>query len=166
MPSGVGFNPWDVIVAHDQRVELYEHLAERIGYRIRPAVVWRLVEDDGAQELVVALANDGTADVPGVLTLTAHFPDGQQSSVALDAGRPHPGDRALHRLPIPVSMHDRGSEVDVALSLRLRMRGKERPVRWAVRQRDVDQFRVRMPLRTPPLGDPFLTPTGPYSPSF
>lgn len=161
----VGFNPWDVIIAHDQRVELYEQLAERIGYRLRPAVVWRLVADDGSQELVVALANDGTADVPGTLTLTAHFADGSESAASLEAGRPHPGDRILYRLPIPPSMRDRGSEVDVALSLRIRMRGKEHPVRWAVRQRDVDPFRVRMPLRTPPPGDPFLTPTGPYDPS-
>jgi hypothetical protein len=160
----VGFNPWDVIIAHDQAIDLYESLAERIGYRIRPAIVWRRLLDAGGQELVVALANDGSADVPGTLTLTAHFADGSTQAEKLPAGRPFPGDRLLYRLPIPPAMHDRGSEVDVALSLSLRTRGKDHPVQWAVRQADVDPFRVRMPLRMPSAGDPFLTPPGTYAP--
>lgn len=161
----VGFNPWDVIIAHDQALDLYESLAERLGYRIRPAIVWRRLLDDGGQELVVALANDGTADVPGQVTVAAHFADGSTTAEVLPPGRPFPGDRMLYRLAIPPTMHDRGSEVDVSLGLTVRMRGKEHPVRWAVRQADVDPYRVRMPLRMPSSGDPFLTPAGPYAPS-
>ncbi len=160
----IGFNPWDVVIAHQHRIELYDALVGRIGYRLRPSIVWRRVVPEG-QELVVALVNDGGADVPGTLTLTASFPDGTSSSTTLPTGRPVPGDRQLDRLPIPESMHDRGSEVDVELSLRVRIRGKEHPVRWAVAQVGRDPFRVGLPLRMPPPGDPFTTPTGPYEPT-
>jgi len=162
----IGFNPWDVIIAHEQRAEIYEALAGRIGYRLRPAIAWRRIIDDQHQELVIALANDGTAPVPGTLTLTATYANGETRDVKIAAGQPVPGDRGLHRIEVPLEMHDRGSEVDVELSLSLRIRGKARPVRWAVAQRDVDPFRVRMPLRKPPAGDPFTTPAEAYDPSF
>lgn len=161
--AAVGFNPWDVVMAHERRVGLYEALASRLGYRIRPTIVWRRVVAEG-QELVVALANDGTADVPGELTLTATFADGRSESVRLPAGRPFPGDRSLYRLPIPASMHDRGSEVDVRLSIDLTIRGRRLPVRWAAAEVGRDPYRLALPLRMPPPGDPFTTPTGPYQP--
>ena len=149
--AAIGFNPWDVIIAHEQRIGLYEQLAPRLGYRLRPSIVWRRVVE-GGQELVVALANDGTVDVPGAITLTATFADGQTSSCELEVGHPHPGDRTLYRLSIPESMHDRGSEVSVDLSLEVRIRGKRSPVRWAVAEIGRDPFVLSLPLRMPRSG--------------
>jgi len=164
--AAVGFNPWDVILAHENRVGVYEDLAEKIGYRVRPAVVWRRVNDHDEHELVVAMANDGSADIPGTLTLRAKFASGETTFVTLPIGRPHVGDRALYTLAVPRSSWDLGSESSVELSLSIRIRGKESPVQWAVRQIVSDPFCLRLPLRSPPPGDPFVTASGKYDVSF
>lgn len=163
--AAVGFNPWDVILAHRDRVDVYEALAERIGYRLRPALIWRRITEHDSHELVVSLVNDGSADVSGTLTLTARFPSGEEVPLLLPRGRPQVGDRTLYTLPMPRSAWGLGSNQSVELRLALALRGKSLPVRWAVRQRLSDPYRIVLPLRMPADGDPFTIPATPYDPS-
>lgn len=163
--AAVGFNPWDVLAVHRYRPDIYETLTSRLGYRIRPSVVWRRYSEENGQELVVALCNDGCADVPGVLTLSAHFPDGRCVVRSLPAGAPFPGSRERYVLPMPAETWGCDSEQDVILRLQLRMKGKTFPVRWAVKHPLANPFDLPFPLRRPPEGDPFLTPAGDFHPT-
>ena len=60
--------------------------ARQIGYRIRPSFIWTFTRD-GVAGLVIGLANDGIAPVPGVLRLSV-FSEDRKISVAgcFDAG--------------------------------------------------------------------------------
>jgi hypothetical protein len=161
----VGFNPWEVVQAHDLRVGLYQQLARQIGYRIRPAIIWRRRRADDSHELLLLLLNDGTADVPGTVTVTARFPSGEQASVDLAAGDPTPGSRRLTVIPMPPSAWACESDSTVELSLEITIRGKRRPAQWAVAQLGNGRDRLRVPLRQPADGDPFLTAVGRWDPT-
>ncbi len=60
--------------------------ARQIGYRIRPSFIWTFTRD-GVAGLVIGLANDGIAPVPGVLRLSVFSEDHKISvSGCVDAG--------------------------------------------------------------------------------
>lgn len=160
----VGFNPWDAIIDHAYFQDMYDSLTQHIGYRIRPSIIWRRINEQNRQELVVALVNDGCVDVPGTITMTATFPGGLIEKVELPIGSPIPGSRDRYTIPMPKESWGCTCEHMVELRLTVRIKGKASPVRWAVRQFLSDPYTLRVPLRTPPDGDPFLTPAGPYHP--
>jgi hypothetical protein len=108
----------------------FDALRQRLGYRVRPSWVWQR-RREGATELVVALANDGVAGVPGVLRVHAETPDGAvRVGGGLDAGHPHGGRlrQASFRLPRALE----GGMV--RLRAEIETRGVRRPVRWACAQ--------------------------------
>src|SRR5262249_7078543 len=70
--------------------EPIETMARRIGYRIRPSFLWTF-RRDGVPGIVVGLANDGIAPVPGVLRLTLlGSGDKILASGCVDPGYPKP----------------------------------------------------------------------------
>ena len=64
----------------------FDRINRRIGYRVRPSFIWSY-EDTGYLGLIIGLANDGIAGVPGVLRVTVESTDGKVlQSGCLDAG--------------------------------------------------------------------------------
>ena len=62
-----------------------------MGYRVRPSWVWQR-KRYGTSEVIVCIANDGVAGVPGVLRLSFESMDGKfRMSGGLDAGHPFGG---------------------------------------------------------------------------
>jgi hypothetical protein len=119
----------------------------RLGYRVRPAWVWQRRRAGGI-EIIVAVANDGVADVPGTLRLVVSTPDGRQlRSGGLDPGHPAAGRLRLASLPLPG-----GTVPEVRLAAQIELKGGVRkPVHWACRETLVDGS-VAVPLRA--AGDP------------
>jgi hypothetical protein len=109
----------------------FDTLARQIGYRVRPAWVWR-TERAGRPSLVIGFANDGIAGVPGVLRVSVTRDNGERlASGELDAGYPVPGRIRQAQFPLPPGCDWRGLRV----AAEIRVKGVLRPVRWACRQR-------------------------------
>lgn len=106
-------------------------LARQIGYRVRPAWVWRY--ERGAEHgLVIGFANDGIAGVPGVLRVRLRSADGRLDvGGSLDPGYPAPGRIRQARFVLPAGVDWKG----LGLTAELEVKGVRRPVRWACRQR-------------------------------
>jgi hypothetical protein len=85
-----------------------------------------------APGLVVGLANDGIAPVPGVLRVTA-FSDGNKVRVSgcIDPGYPKP--QGIHQamLVLPAGVKPEG----LRLKAELEVKGVRYPVRWACQQK-------------------------------
>ena len=91
----------NVMRYYRQRPEMIDAIARRIGYRVRPSWVWAY-DGKGQTGLVLGLANDGIAGVPGVLRLTLRDDAGRiLVSGCVDAGCPVPGKIRQARLPLP-----------------------------------------------------------------
>src|SRR5581483_3175446 len=105
-------------------------MARKIGYRIRPSFVWTF-KRDGAPGVVIGLANDGIAAVPGVLRLTISNADSRTlASGCVDAGDPRPGGVHQAMLMLPPETQTDG----LRLNAELEVKGVRHPVRWACRQ--------------------------------
>ena len=115
---------------HEAQPETFAAVRRRLGYRVRPSWVWQR-KRYGAVELVVAVANDGVAGVPGVLRLFVETPDGKvKVGGGLDAGHPLAGRLRLASFVLPAGMDGK----DVLLRAELETKGVRRPVRWACAQ--------------------------------
>ena len=116
---------------HEQFPDGFNTLQRRMGYRIRPSWVWQR-KRYGTMELVLAIANDGVAGVPGVLRVILESPDGRfRAEGSLDAGHPYGGKlrQAAFLLPSELTsgtLHLR-AEIETKAGVR-------RPVRWACAQ--------------------------------
>lgn len=116
---------------YEQHPAGFDALARRVGYRVRPAWVWR-TERDGHPSLVIGFANDGIAGVPGALRVRVASVDGTVDvSGSLDAGYPLPGRIRQALFPLPDGTDWRGLRV----SAEIEVKGVRRPVRWACRQK-------------------------------
>ena len=160
----MGFNPWDAIIDHRYFMKTYEQINRHVGYRIRPSIIWRRINENGGHELVLVLVNDGCVAPPGTIKLTAEFPAGQQTSLLLPPGEPVPGSKTRYTLLMPVELWKSGVGEVVKFRLSLKIKGKEAPVCWAVGNHLDDPFALDTPLRRPPDGDPFLVHAEPYTP--
>lgn len=133
----LGANYWslwtearNLVRYREQRPLAFETLERRIGYRVRPSWVWQR-KRSGTDELVVAVANDGAASVPGVLRVFAETRDGKPlAGGGLDAGQPLAARVRLASLMLPPELG--GSEV--RLRAELDVKGVRRPVHWACAQ--------------------------------
>lgn len=145
--AAVGFNPWDVIYAHNNCSNLYKVLASRIGYRIRPSIIWRRCIDNEPEQIVFGFVNDGCAAPPGEITVHANFSNGQMTSLILPENEPTPGGIKLYAMDIPKSENGQYPEGSVRLSLSIRIKGKTTNVQWAVRSdQTTDSFVLEIPL--------------------
>jgi hypothetical protein len=110
---------------YEKYPEPIDHIAHHIGYRVYPSFVWSF-ERDGTLGLVIGLANNGVAGVPGVLRITAFSDDGKVNvSGCVDAGYPKPvGVRQAMFLLPPGTDWKR-----LKLKAELELKGQRHPVR-------------------------------------
>jgi hypothetical protein len=137
----VGANYWSVwnwhniAAAHvlsytDKYPEVIARAAKRIGYRVYPAFIWAF-ERDGGSGLVIGLANDGVAGVPGVLRLTLVDATGAvKASGSVDPGYPKP--MGIRQAMLMWPGHE--SWEGLRLKAELEVKGVRHPLRWACRQ--------------------------------
>jgi len=110
----------------------FQALQERMGYRVRPAWIWQR-KRWGTTEIIVAVANDGVAGVPGVLRLTLENADGSiRQSGTLDAGQPFAGKVRQASFILPTGTRPMELKLTVHLETKAEIR---RPVQWACQQR-------------------------------
>jgi len=109
-----------------------DQIARQIGYRVRPSFLWTF-KRDGAPGLVVGLANDGIAPVPGVLRLSVLSNDGKSVLVSgsVDPGYPKPTGIHQAMLVLPAGSQWEG----LRLKAELEVKGVRYPVQWACRQK-------------------------------
>ena len=144
---GVAFTPWDFVMSTHNYQDLMDQMDAQVGYRLRPAMAWRRENADRTQDLVLQLLNDGCGAIPGALRLKAYFPDGSTAEKELPVGAPFKGDENLFALPIPERFWGASEREVIRVSASLKMRGKEKLVRWAVRQELENPFEIVLPLR-------------------
>ena len=109
----------------------FDQINRRIGYRVRPSMIWSY-EDSGSLGLIVALANDGIAGVPGVLRVNVENADGKVlKSGCLDPGYPLPGKLRQAQLVLPQGTKFEG----LKLRAEIEVKGMRYPVRWACHQK-------------------------------
>ncbi len=102
-------------------------MERRLGYRVRPSLIWQRKRYD-TMELIVGIANDGVAGVPGVLGIYAETLDGTvKIGGNLDAGQPYAGHLRQCSLILPKGMDGK----QIKLRAELEVKGVRRPVRWA-----------------------------------
>ncbi|HEY6120260.1 MAG TPA: twin-arginine translocation signal domain-containing protein [Pyrinomonadaceae bacterium] len=109
----------------------FETLRKRIGYRVRPSWVWQR-KRYGTNELIVAIANDGVAGVPGILRVFVESIDGKvKIGGALDAGHPHGGKLRQASFVLPKNLDGQKMKIRAELETK---GGIRRPVHWASAQ--------------------------------
>ena len=111
--------------------EGFRALQRRMGYRVRPAWVWQR-KRSGAPEVIVGVANDGVAGIPGALRLTVEMPERKfRLSGVLDAGHPHGGKMREAAFQLPPEID--GGQLRLYAELETKG-GVRRPLRWACAQ--------------------------------
>jgi hypothetical protein len=107
-----------------------EMMQSRMGYRVRPSWVWQRKRFDTA-ELILGIANDGVAGVPGILGVYVETPDGKvKIGGNLDAGRPYAGKVRQASFILPKGWA--GGEL--RLRAEIDVNGVRYPVRWACQE--------------------------------
>ncbi len=145
----LSFNPWDFNLATHNYQDVMDFMDERVGYRLRPSMLWRRQNEDLSQDIAIELVNDGMGSIPGILTLKIEYPDGTVVTKTLKPGEPGHADKSLKLLPVPEKYINTTNSDNVKLKLRcdIQLRGKTYPVRWAVRQELFNPFEIVVPLR-------------------
>ena len=138
---GIGFSPWVNMWAHENCSKTLEYIAQNIGYRIRPAIIWKR-QLRGREELVLGLRNDGSSAPPGTIRITADFSDQANEQIELPVGEPVPGKMQMYAIPMPASMWKNKGEV--SLSMQIMMKGKIADVQWAAREKSPQQDNNRL----------------------
>jgi hypothetical protein len=101
-----------------------------MGYRVRPSWVWQR-KRDSANEVIVCVANDGVAGVPGVLRLSLESAGGKfRATGGLDAGQPYGGRIREASIIVPSEIAERRFK----LRAEIEIRGVRHPVQWACEQ--------------------------------
>jgi hypothetical protein len=101
-----------------------------MGYRVRPSWIWQRKRYDTA-ELVLGIANDGVAGVPGILGVYAETPDGKvRVGGNLDAGQPYAVKVRQASLVLPKGLDGK----ELRLRAEIEVRGVSHPLRWACRE--------------------------------
>jgi hypothetical protein len=130
----------NVLSYYEKFPEHIDEIARRIGYRVRPSWIWAF-EKDGHPGLVVGLANDGIAGVPGILRLSVLGDDGRVlASGCVDPGYPKPRGVRQAMLTLPPGTDWKG----LKLKAELEVKGVRYPVNWACRQKTETDGSLRL----------------------
>ncbi len=119
----VGFNPQDTLYADHMLPQLFAPFQERLGYRLRPSIVWKIKNGDD-WSLVLGMVNDGCANPPGELTFYAES-NGTKASVTVNGGQ-FANRMKLVEIPLEKEHDDR-----IKLTMSLKIGEKSYPVRFA-----------------------------------
>lgn len=130
---GLGFNPWHALAVAKSHPATLELIRRRLGYRLRPAIVWltRTIKRE-PKRLVVALRNDGECAPAGAVRLQVAFEGGPCVRTALTPGCPAAGAMQIVEFPLPDDFAAYGGGGAAQLTATLGFGAKERPLRWAV----------------------------------
>lgn len=120
----VGFNPLDTLYADHVFPQLFNAFKNRVGYRLRPSIVWRVRNKDDRWSLVLGMVNDGVANPPGDVYFYAKS-NGNVCSTKVN-GSKFGGRMYLVELPLPIDCQG-----EVELTMELAIGGKKRSVRFA-----------------------------------
>jgi hypothetical protein len=121
----------NILSYYDKYPAPVEHIARRVGYRVRPSFIWSFTRD-GTPGLVVGLVNDGIAGVPGVLRCSVVAADGKLlASGCVDAGYPKPAGVRQAMLMLPPGTAWQGLQ----LKAEIEVKGVRYPVTWACAQK-------------------------------
>jgi len=121
----------NILSYYEKYPDPIEHIARRVGYRIRPSWIWTF-EKDGHPGLVMGFVNDGISGVPGVLRITVFSDDGKVNvSGCLDAGYPLSGKVRQAQFFLPPGTDWKGLKVKAELEVK----GLKHPVNWACHQK-------------------------------
>ncbi len=131
----LGANYWALWTEADNLRQYYEKfprafdtLRRRMGYRVRPSWIWQQPRYDTVQ-LVVAVANDGVAGVPGVLRVYLESQDGRfKIGGGLDAGHPFGGKLRQCSFILPKGFEAQKMTLRAEVETKAGIRW---PVRWA-----------------------------------
>lgn len=105
-------------------------LHQRLGYRVRPSWIWQR-KRYGTSEIILAIANDGVAGVPGILRIYLESLDGKISiGGGLDGGHPYGGRLRQASFIVPKEMEGQKMKIRGEIETK----GVSRPVRWACAQ--------------------------------
>jgi hypothetical protein len=134
----LGANYWSLWTETDNLRRYHEKyplgfttLQRRMGYRVRPSWIWQR-KRYGTAEVIVGLANDGVAGVPGVLRVSLESPDGRvKVGGSLDAGHPHGGRLRQAAFLLPQGLDGQPMVLRAEIESRP---GVRRPVGWACSQ--------------------------------
>jgi hypothetical protein len=108
----------------------FDTLHRRLGYRVRPSWIWQR-KRYGTSEVILAIANDGVAGVPGILRIYIESEDGKFSmGGGLDAGHPYGGRLRQCNFILPPGMEGKKLKVRAEIECK----GVIRPVNWACAQ--------------------------------
>jgi len=133
----VGANYWSLWQMADNLAAFYERfprcfdtMESRIGYRVRPAWVYRR-KRYGRIELIVVVKNDGVAGVPGSLKVWVENPKKKiKVGGSLDPGHPYAGKFRQASFLLPEGADYEGC----TLRAEIETKGVVRPVKWATEQ--------------------------------
>jgi hypothetical protein len=121
----------NILSYYEKYPDPIEHIARRVGYRVRPSWIWTF-EKDGHPGLVMGFVNDGISGIPGVLRVTVFSDDGKVNvSGCLDAGYPLPGKVRQAQFLLPPGTDWQGLKVKAELEVK----GLKHPVTWACHQK-------------------------------
>ena len=110
--------------------EGFKMLHQRMGYRVRPSWIWQR-KRYGTSEIVLAIANDGVAGVPGILRVYVESMDGKvKIGGGLDAGHPYGGKLRQCNFILPQGMEGQKMKIRAEIETK----GVRRPVQWACAQ--------------------------------
>jgi len=134
----LGANYWSLWTESANLEEYYKRypygidmLRKRMGHRVRPSWIWQRKRHD-TDELVVAVANDGVAGVPGILRIFVESLDGKlRIGGGLDAGHPFAGKLRQASFLLPKGLD--GQKLKIRAEIETKA-GIRRPVQWACAQ--------------------------------
>lgn len=144
--SSLGFNAWYAQLLHQHCVDQIKYLAENLGYKLRPSITWRRYTSEEEQEIVMVIINDGCAAPAGQLTFTVTFPSGAVVETALPKGQPAPGTKPLVCFKVPDKDLRCTAEDMLQVCMRIKLKGKSYPVRWATKQVLDDPHVIILPM--------------------
>jgi hypothetical protein len=125
-----GISAAGIMNYYRQYPKAIDEINRKIGYNVRPSFVWAY--DGKTSGLIIGLANDGIAGVPGVLRVSVASDDGKVNvGGGLDAGYPLPGKIRQAHLPLPEGTRWEG----LKLKAEIEVKGVRHPVRWSCRQK-------------------------------
>ena len=122
--SAVGFNGVDYDWFKDNMPALFEVYNEKLGFRLRPSIVWRCEYPDGKKSIVMDIANDGCATPPGVITFKLNA--GDNAFVKVDGG-----DLGKATCQVEIPLPDKVDWTTYKLSADITLGGKTHPMRFA-----------------------------------